>query len=463
MALKVYIPNDDFTKEKVYILKLFLSDYFGMEHTVHLKEGLKEVILSYEHKSLKVKDFFFSLCSREGWLKSTTLPPAPLKNWENSLFNFNSTNKTIPVIYGDPHIEIQEKSISIGIDIFGSSFFMLSRYEEVVVQERDLLNRFPAKASVAYKEGFLNRPVVNEYMEILWACIQHLWPEMKRKGRAFRTLVSCDVDTPFDLAYYSFFSTGKRMAADILKRQAPLKAAQTLKNYLSVRRTGLQEDPYFKNIYYMADFLENHNLRGAFYFICGNSAGAIDGDYNIATDKLLHKLLKYLAQRGHEIGLHGSYNTYNSEEQLFLEYKNLNQVLQELDIKIYHIGGRQHYLRWETPGTAVIYDKIGLAYDTTLTYADYSGFRCGICYEFPLYDLKNRRKLNLIERPLVAMEGSIIQKKYMGLGYGENALNYLTSLKEQCKIYNGDFTLLWHNSYLNLKKEYRLFENTVLA
>ena len=63
--------------------------------------------------------------------------------------------------------------------------FMLSRYEEVVKSDRDRFDRFPASASLAAQEGFLNRPIVNEYLEILWACLIRLWPQMQRNHAHF--------------------------------------------------------------------------------------------------------------------------------------------------------------------------------------------------------------------------------------------------------------------------------------
>jgi len=41
---------------------------------------------------------------------------------------------------------------------------MLTRYEEVVKSVKDEHERFPARASLAYREGFLMRPIVNEYL-----------------------------------------------------------------------------------------------------------------------------------------------------------------------------------------------------------------------------------------------------------------------------------------------------------
>lgn len=67
----------------------------------------------------------------------------------------------ITIIYGEDKLIIDRnsKTIVCGIDIFASSFFMLTRWEEYVNKKRDNHNRFPASESLAYKFGFLNRPI----------------------------------------------------------------------------------------------------------------------------------------------------------------------------------------------------------------------------------------------------------------------------------------------------------------
>jgi hypothetical protein len=106
-------------------------------------------------------------------------------------------------------------------------------------------------------------------------------------------------------------------------------------------------------------------------------------------------------------------------------------------------GGRQHYLRWSTR-TPANWEAAGLDYDSTLSYADHAGFRCGTCHEYPMYDLHERKRLRLLQRPLICMETTLIDS--MGLGYTESALEEMKKLKHAVRQVNGKFTLLWHNS-----------------
>jgi len=64
------------------------------------------------------------------------------------------------------------------------------------------------------------------------------------------------------------------------------------------------------------------------------------------------------------------------------------------------------------------WEQAGFQYDSTLSYADRPGFRCGTCHPYPMFDPMAQRPLRLIQRPLIAMECSVIAPRYLGLGYG---------------------------------------------
>ena len=103
-----------------------------------------------------------------------------------------------------------------------------------------------------------------------------------------------------------------------------------------------------------------------------------------------------------------------------------------------------------------------MTYDSTLSYADRAGFRCGTCREYSAFDPVKACSLALRIRPLVAMECSILSEKYMGQGMTEVARESFMRLKEACRTVNGSFTLLWHNSELRSARE-REFYQAVLS
>ena len=97
--------------------------------------------------------------------------------------------------------------------------------------------------------------------------------------------------------------------------------------------------------------------------------------------------------------------------------------------------------------------------DSTLTYADRAGFRCGTSFDYQAFDLLENEILNIRIKPLIAMERSVIDPKYMGLGNGKNAKEYFLKLKSQCERVGGDFSLLWHNSNLRGKNDFKLYKD----
>lgn len=175
-----------------------------------------------------------------------------------------------------------------------------------------------------------------------------------------------------------------------------------------------------------------------------------DGTVRLGSSQM-RGLLREINDRGHEIGVHPGFNSYQDEKIMKTSLLTFRSALAHEGINADGIGGRQHYLRWDVLITPQLYEKCGLEYDSSAAYAEVAGFRCGTCREYFLYDFDLRRPLKLKERPLIVMECSVIDERYMGLGYTENSLNLMLNFKALCRYLKGDFTLLWHNS--NLRSE----------
>ncbi|WYL96977.1 MAG: polysaccharide deacetylase family protein [Gloeotrichia echinulata IR180] len=463
--MNIYIPNN-YEFERRYIILVIFNEFLGFDIQIHVSDRKNVLITMNDGREFLITDKLFT-DSPAQWLQPASLPKQPLKIWNLATTKLNSktVNPQIPVIYGDdpnnPEFFRQsEQQIYLGLDIFGSAFFMLTRYEEVVKIERDQHDRFPANASLAYQEGFLDRPIINEYLEILWDCLNHLWPRLQRKYRHFQMYLSHDVDEPFRYALTGISSLTKRLAGDILKRRNPALAIYNIVGGIQVKTGNPNADPC-NTFDLIMDISEKHNLKSAFYFITDHSAGDIDGVYSM-NHPLIRSLLRKINQRGHEIGLHTSYNTYRDATQTKKEFEILKQVCIEESIKQEYWGGRQHFLRWKNPTTFQNWEDAGLDYDTTLCFADVAGFRCGICYEFSTFNINNRQHLKLKERPLIIMECTIIDKRYMNLGsHGEIAFQTMVKYKQRCQIFNGDFTVLWHNSRLVDQGEIALYQKLV--
>jgi hypothetical protein len=152
--------------------------------------------------------------------------------------------------------------------------------------------------------------------------------------------------------------------------------------------------------------------------------------------------------------------SFDRPEKIKLELQKLIDTAEELKVGQSEWGGRQHYLRWDAALTWKYWDDAGLSYDSTLAYAERVGFRCGVCFEYPVFDALGRRQLDLRERPLVAMDVSMLSDSYMGL-CPERSLEEIDSLATTCRLFQGDFTLLWHNDSLVERWQRRLFSTAL--
>ena len=446
--------------ERDYIFHVLLHEFLGLQYTTRVTET-QDIVISSGGKFLVINDSFFPL-AEACWLQLESLPSQPLVLWDSNSaeLNINLVDTNVPVIYGIPVIGVEKSTCNIGIDIFGSAFFMLTRYEEAVKPDRDQHDRFPATASLAFQEGFLDRPIIDEYVEILWAFMRQLWPELVRKHRKPCTLVSCDVDNPYICISNSFPKTVKATVGDMLKRKSLTAAMRTLNRYLQVKRGNYSQDPYLNGINWIMDINEQANNKVAFYFIPEHIHATYDGCYSME-EPVIRNLIRRIHSRGHEIGLHASYNTYKDEQQFCREAEIIRRVMEEEGIDQPKMGGRQHYLRWETPTTARNWESASMAYDSTLSFADRSGFRCGTCHEYPMYHIIESRSLKLRQRPLVMMECSVIDSAYMGMGYTQEAFEYMQTLKHRCHQFDGDFTLLWHNSFFRNAEDVAFYQQLI--
>jgi len=463
MTIIIETP-DTRAPERDYILGVVLVDFLGLDwqRVPSVREDTRITVQDHSGE-IRMPDILLQTRD-EDWLTHRSLPSRPLPVWDTAEPGLPVTlvDQYLPVIYGDSHPGLQTQGPGpdsesstinhsqlthhIPLDIFGAAFFMLTRYEEVVKSDRDEHDRFPAWASLAFQEGFLERPIIDEYVEVLWAAMKHLWPGLKRKPREFAVKVSHDVDGPSRYGFKTPWKLIRAMGGDVLKRMdfASALRAPWIRAYT---KTRLHPKDPANTFDWIMDVSERHGLTSAFYFMCGQTDPAKDGEYDIG-HPAIRSLMKNIHRRGHEIGLHPSYGTYNRPDLIAQEAGYLKTICAEENISQPLWGGRMHFLRWQTPITMHGWEQAGMDYDSTLSFADQVGFRCGTCHEYPAFDVVEAKPLKLLIRPLIAMECTVMGEKYMGLGTGRTAMETFLRLRQACKVVNGTFTLLWHNTEL---------------
>jgi len=439
MKIIIVYTDEQFSKPITYTFNLILS-ILGIEHEILSYSkmntcgvGNSNMVISYGRKKVdinadyQVHIYQSKLFSRD-YRSLSSMPQFPLKRWNG-----------LPVIYeGNGNIKsfvVKEKNlIETNIDIVASSFFMLSRYEEVIVNDKDQHDRFPATASIAYKESFLTRPIVNEYIDLFWEWIDsfnlNFKPKRLWKGKDFAVLLTHDVDF---IQKYRWSDPPLRSIASFVLKHGQF--AQGLRNAWDwvTSSAKIKLDPYW-TFDYITKLEHKYDMTSSFYFMASGNR-----KYEIDNLKVI-KLMKKLEGIGHEVGLHGSSNSCNDFKTFIREKDRLNQFVSKK-----HYGGRQHMLHWKTPDTWQIYEKADMLYDATLGYADHEGFRCGFCLPFKPFDVFENRVLDIWELPLTVMECTL--QKYRGLSPNE-AYKSIRALLDVIIKHHGLFVFLWHNSFL---------------
>jgi hypothetical protein len=167
-----------------------------------------------------------------------------------------------------------------------------------------------------------------------------------------------------------------------------------------------------------------------------------DASYDIQ-DKRLSRVWQELWNEEAVIGIHGSYKSADNAGRLCLELERLESCLAYPKLSLTH--ARQHFLRARftgSPNSLDLWRQAGITDDYTLGFAERCGFRCGTCHPYPLYDVRNDRVTEIIEHPLIVMDGTLFD--YMKLSV-EEAKELVMKLKQRCFDVEGDFVILWHN------------------
>jgi hypothetical protein len=408
--------------ERRYVLDVVLGDWLGLDWRLEVTERSDVRITADGDEFVVLPEVLFATAP-DAWLTRACLPDRPLARVAG-----------VPVIYGTP-----ADGRELGVDVLGSCFFMLTRLEERVVDTRDDYGRFPAVASVAHGEGFLDVPIVDVYVDLLWDALSRRWPRLERRRRTYRVALTHDVDDPLAVLGRSRPDLARQLGADLLVRRDPALAARRVGSWLAGSRGGRRLDPY-NTFEFLMDVSERHGLASAFYFMAADGrAGAEDPPYRL-DDPWIEALIARIHARGHEVGFHA---TDTDRERTVGGFERVRAAARRAGVEQETWGGRQHYLRWENPSTWRTWDAAGLDYDATLAYADRIGFRTGTCHEFAVFDLDERRPMRLRERPFQVMDRTLLE--YMGLA-PDTAHAAVREIADHCRRHDGVLCILWHNN-----------------
>jgi hypothetical protein len=448
--------------ERRYVLDVVVGRWLGLDWSLRLADR-RDVRLTLrgagDRMHVSLPDVLFAT-PREKWLSLASLPASPLPWQPVGAGGAVGGRNRLPALYADPAsttlLAADGSGVRVGVDVLGAVFFMITRYEEAVLPDRDSYERFPAAASLAAREGFLDMPLADAYSELLWNALQSQWPRLRRRPLTYRLAVTHDVDRPLAHLGRTRGALAAQLAADLVLRRDVRLATRRLRSRVASARGDHDPDPY-NTFDFLMDVSERNGVVSAFNFIAADEPGPHNGYYTLA-HPWIRALVRRVHERGHELGFHAGFGTFRDVHRTAAEFGRLRATAASLGIAQPRWGGRQHYLQWDNGATWSNWDHAGLDYDSSVGFADRVGFRAGTAREFPAFNVRERRQLRLVERPLQVMDGTLFG--YMRLGRGAAAEQALRIARE-CRRHGGTLTILWHNSSIPTDADRRWYERLV--
>jgi len=314
-------------------------------------------------------------------------------------------------------------------DVFAAAFFLISRYEEYLEFKPDEYGRFPASVSLAFKNGFLGKPIVDLWARELSKAFLKKFPTLVFRRNEYKALLTIDTDQPF--AYQ-----GKNILRSIggLFRDKTSTPATVSDRYRIIAKGG--KDPY--DVFdYIVGNIEISNTHTKFFFPVGDHS-KYDKNPSWKNDdyrNLIHRIADKF-----QVGLHPSYSSASDAHLINIEAERLQLILGK-EVRL----SRFHYLRLFMPGSYNNILRTGISEDYSMGYPDEPGFRAGIARPYFFYDVTQDKLTNLKIIPFQVMDGTLYDYKKLN---PENSREVVLKLIRETRNVGGLFVSIWHNTSL---------------
>ncbi|MFC2162154.1 polysaccharide deacetylase family protein [Candidatus Altiarchaeota archaeon] len=336
-----------------------------------------------------------------------------------------------------PCVTFSGKETIIGFDIFNICGQILSgMYERCDEPDAD-------------RRARAGTPVIDSYEQILFDSIKNachklglplvrkaLWPD----GKGFAVCLTHDVD--------EVRKTYQHLTRPVIYSLRGELGRAVRQAYYSAGDLLARRNPYW-TFPKLMEVEEGLGVRSSLYFLEEKGKVSITSPktwihsarrYDF-TDANVTELIVRLRDGGWDVGVHGSYYSYDNEKLFTCEKDRIEKVL---DAKT--VGTRQHHLNMCFPDTWNIHEGAGLLYDTSLGFKDIVGFRWGTCFPFTPFDSDELKAIRLLEIPLIIMDTPLFASR-------KDIEKVCDELTDTVAAAHGVLTLLWHHTVFD-EREY---------
>jgi len=362
----------------------------------------------------------------DGYRLPVFIPPADLNNRGSPVLTFSHEHSTYPCAV------INERDIIISLDIFRHlGLFISGSLEKTWARQK------------GERENIIGIPFADYYSDILFSYIlqarednnqllvhKAFWPD----GKTFAVCLTHDVDEIRKTYQWLTYPA----------RQIIRHDWSGLKKQIRSFSHKLRGDEPFWTFERLTRLEESYGVRSSLFFL--HESGKVSlmdkktwrhagRRYDFSNPRVLG-VIQDLYLRNWDIGLHGSFYSFDNEALLRSEKTKLEQSLGH---EVY--GGRQHNLNLRIPDTWRYQENAGLSYDSTLGYNDCIGFRWGLSFPFRPYFPEENRLSSVLQIPLVIED----------LPYFRSSTRWedFLDIFRNVNASGGMITLLWHHSVFN--------------
>jgi len=328
--------------------------------------------------------------------------------------------KYIPILFGTNEVHEENGKIILYADLIASTFYLTTRYEEIVNPIRDSHGRFPAQESWLMRNGMMHFPIVDEYSDYIRSL---LTKEKKQKHHLKNIYLTHDIDT------IDFYRHIRGFLGGLWRRQFK-SAFNALK--------GLEHDAAYTFPWLIETDSKVPQAQQLYFIKAGNSDRGYDYPMYDLYGSDMQKLLLLLEDNNVSYGLHCSYAAGEDSSLLAEERNKLQNVIGKRITST-----RYHYLRTCTTDDFQALADMGITDDFSMGFAQLAGFRMGTCRPIKWINPLTKTVTNLTLHPLTVMDNSL--SEYMKLD-AEDSYLYVKDLIEQSVYHGGEISLLWHNS-----------------
>lgn len=395
-----------------YICQFIFKEQLGTPYSITLDlEGFKD----YDGPRINYSHIDFGQPSIFNMNNHTLLFEKDIRKQDDLCFNSGSYKAFFKI-----------ENSAFPFDIFSAAFYLLSRYEEYLPHTKDIYGRYAHENSLAFKEGFLNLPLVNLWIKDLADSLSAAFPAINYKPRTFSFLPTYDIDIAWSYRSKGFL----RNAGGLLR--SPLASFKRIKVLL-----GLKKDPF--DAYDLLDKIhEDKHLHPIYFFLVAAHKSKYDKNIPRFSKPMIELIQRHAGK--YNIGLHPSWKSYN-DPAVLKDEKNFLENVCEITIN----NSRQHYIKFSLPETFEQLINAGIINDYSMGYGSINGFRASVASSFYWFDLKIERQTPLRIHPFCFMDANSYYEQKLTAA---NAFEEIKYYYAACKEVNGTFISIWHNNFL---------------